>query len=165
MQRRAKKANGGQSFQAIRKSNAASHANSVSRPRRRRGTSNKRTRLTDQERETVCLLGLVPQTAEDIDQQLEWVLEQLKGKSTDLERYVYLIRLCDRNETLFFKVLMSRSLRFLLGSNCRTSLVEIALHLPSFVRYLRSALSQEEFHSGAGPRASQSSAFQLGIIA
>ena len=67
--------------------------------------------MTDQERETVGLLGLVPQTAEDIDQQLEWVLEQLKGKSTDLERYVYLIRLCDRNETLFFKVLMSRSLR------------------------------------------------------
>ena len=126
---------------------------------------NKTTKLTDKERETIDLLGLLPNTAEDIDQQLESVFDQLKQKSTDLERYVYLIRLCDRNETLFFKVLVSRSLRFLLGSNCRTSLVEIALHLPSFVRYLRSALSQEEFHSGAGPRASQSSAFQLGIIA
>ena len=111
---------------------------------------NKRTRFTDQERETLGLLGLVPDTAEDIDQQLEWVLDQLKGKSTDLERYVYLIRLCDRNETLFFKVLMSRSLRFLLGSNCLTSLVEIALHLPSFARYLRSSLSQEELRSCAG---------------
>ena len=126
---------------------------------------NKRARLTDQERETLGLLGLVPDTAEDIDQQLEWVLDQLKGKSTDLERYVYLIRLCDRNETLFFKVLMSRSLRFLLGSNCRTSLVEIALHLPSFARYLRSSLSQEELHSGAGPQAYQLSAFLLAKIA
>jgi hypothetical protein len=126
---------------------------------------NKRARLTDQERETLGLLGLVPDTAEDIDQQLEWVLDQLKGKSTDLERYVYLIRLCDRNETLFFKVLMSRSLRFLLGSNCRTSLVEIALHLPSFARYLRSALSQKELHSGAAPQASQLGAFPLAKIA
>jgi hypothetical protein len=110
---------------------------------------NKRTRLSDEERETLGLLGLAPDTAEDVDKQLEWVLDQLKKKATDLERYVYLIRLCDRNETLFFKVLMSPSLRFLLGSNCRASLVEIALHLPSFARYLRPGLSQAELRTSS----------------
>jgi malate dehydrogenase (oxaloacetate-decarboxylating)(NADP+) len=74
---------------------------------------NKGTAFTEEEREQLGLVGLLPGSVEDIDRQLERVLGHLKGKPTDLERYIYLIGLCDRNETLFYKLLMSDPMRFL----------------------------------------------------
>ena len=74
---------------------------------------NKGTAFTDEERERLGLVGLLPDSVEDIDRQLERVLGHLKTKPTDLERYIYLIGLCDRNETLFYKLLMSDPMRFL----------------------------------------------------
>src|ERR1700704_2708447 len=74
---------------------------------------NKGTAFTDEEREQLGLVGLLPDSVEDIDRQLERVLNHLKEKPTDLERYIYLIGLADRNETLFYKVLMSNPMRFL----------------------------------------------------
>lgn len=74
---------------------------------------NKGTAFTDEEREQLGLVGLLPDSVEDIDRQLERVLGHLKAKPTDLERYIYLIGLCDRNETLFYKLLMSDPMRFL----------------------------------------------------
>jgi malate dehydrogenase (oxaloacetate-decarboxylating)(NADP+) len=74
---------------------------------------NKGTAFTDKEREQLGLVGLLPDSVEDIDLQLERVLGHLKEKPTDLERYIYLIGLADRNETLFYKVLMSDPARFL----------------------------------------------------
>jgi malate dehydrogenase (oxaloacetate-decarboxylating)(NADP+) len=74
---------------------------------------NKGTAFTDAEREQLGLVGLLPDSVEDIDRQLERVLNHLKEKPTDLERYIYLIGLADRNETLFYKVLMSDPARFL----------------------------------------------------
>src|SRR5258708_33953349 len=74
---------------------------------------NKGTAFTDEEREELGLVGLLPDSVEDIDRQLERVLGHLKEKPTDLERYIYLIGLADRNETLFYKVLMSDPARFL----------------------------------------------------
>src|SRR4030081_499273 len=74
---------------------------------------NKGTAFTDEEREQLGLVGLLPDSVEDIDRQLERVLNHLKEKPTDLERYIYLIGLADRNETLFYKVLMSDPARFL----------------------------------------------------
>jgi hypothetical protein len=41
------------------------------------------------------------------------VRRHLAHKPSDLERYVYLIGLADRNETLFYKLLMSDPMRFL----------------------------------------------------
>ena len=41
------------------------------------------------------------------------VLQQLEAKPTDLERYIHLISLVDNNETLFYKVVMSDTARFL----------------------------------------------------
>jgi malate dehydrogenase (oxaloacetate-decarboxylating)(NADP+) len=76
-------------------------------------TANKGTAFTDEEREQLGLVGLLPDSVEDIDRQLERVLGHLKEKPTDLERYIYLIGLCDRNETLFYKLLMSDPMRFL----------------------------------------------------
>src|ERR1700751_1357562 len=74
---------------------------------------NKGTAFTDEEREQLGLIGLLPDSVEDIDRQLERVLGHLKEKPTDIERYIYLIGLCDRNETLFYKLLMSDPMRFL----------------------------------------------------
>src|SRR6201997_1300582 len=74
---------------------------------------NKGTAFTDEEREQLGLVGLLPDSVEDIDRQLQRVLGHLAQKPTDLERYIYLIGLADRNETLFYKVLMSDPARFL----------------------------------------------------
>jgi malate dehydrogenase (oxaloacetate-decarboxylating)(NADP+) len=74
---------------------------------------NKGTAFTEEEREQLGLVGLLPDSVEDIDRQLDRVLGHLREKPTDLERYIYLIGLCDRNETLFYKLLMSDPMRFL----------------------------------------------------
>src|SRR6195256_2769416 len=74
---------------------------------------NKGTAFTDEKREQLGLVGRLPDSVEDIDRQLQRVLGHLAEKPTDLERYIYLIGLADRNETLFYKVLMSNPMRFL----------------------------------------------------
>jgi malate dehydrogenase (oxaloacetate-decarboxylating)(NADP+) len=76
-------------------------------------TLNKGTGFTQKERKDLRLVGLLPAGVETIDQQVERVLGHLAQKPTNLERYIYLIGLADRNETLFYKVLMSDPARFL----------------------------------------------------
>jgi malate dehydrogenase (oxaloacetate-decarboxylating)(NADP+) len=51
--------------------------------------------------------------AEREEMQLKRVLQQLGHKSSDIDRYVYLIGLLDHNETLFYRTLMSDPARFL----------------------------------------------------
>jgi malate dehydrogenase (oxaloacetate-decarboxylating)(NADP+) len=75
-------------------------------------TLNKGTAFTQREREELGLLGLLPDAVEDIDRQAERILGHLAQKPNDLERYIYLIGLADRNQTLFFKVVMSDPMRF-----------------------------------------------------
>ena len=58
------------------------------------------TAFSDEKREQLNLVGLLVDAVEDNDQQLERVLGHLEEKPTELERCVYLIRLCDRNERL-----------------------------------------------------------------
>jgi hypothetical protein len=74
---------------------------------------NKGTAFTKDERRKYGIEGLLPQAVETLDRQLERVIGQLDAKSTDLERYIYLVSLADRNETLFFRTLMSDPARFL----------------------------------------------------
>jgi len=50
---------------------------------------------------------------EGIDRQVERVMEHLEAKPNDLERYVYLTGLSDRNETLFYRAVMSDPARFI----------------------------------------------------
>jgi malate dehydrogenase (oxaloacetate-decarboxylating)(NADP+) len=76
-------------------------------------TLNKGTAFTQKEREDLGLVGLLPAGIETLARQVERVLGHLAQKPTDLERYIYLIGLQDRNETLFFKVVMSDPERFL----------------------------------------------------
>jgi malate dehydrogenase (oxaloacetate-decarboxylating)(NADP+) len=74
---------------------------------------NKGSAFTKDERRKCGLEGLLPQAVETLDRQLERVMGHLEAKPTDLERYVYLVGLADRNETLFYRTLMSDPARFL----------------------------------------------------
>jgi malate dehydrogenase (oxaloacetate-decarboxylating)(NADP+) len=74
---------------------------------------NEGTAFSEEEREREKLVGLLPEGMEDIERQRARVLQHLGRKPTDLERYIYLIGLLDRNETLFYRVLMSDPARFL----------------------------------------------------
>src|SRR2546429_2400921 len=74
---------------------------------------NKSTAFSEQEREALGLLGLLPEGIDDLDTQLKRALAQLDGKTTDLERYIYLSQLQDTDETLFYRLLMSDPARFM----------------------------------------------------
>src|SRR5246127_2628709 len=74
---------------------------------------NKGTAFTLEERRKYGLEGLLPQAVESLHRQLERVMQHLDAKPSDLERYVYLIGLADRNETLFYRTVMSDPARFM----------------------------------------------------
>jgi malate dehydrogenase (oxaloacetate-decarboxylating)(NADP+) len=74
---------------------------------------NKSTGFTEAERQSLGLVGLVPDVTESIDTQLTRVLLQLKGKATDLDRFIHLMNLLETNRTLFYRTLMSDPARFL----------------------------------------------------
>jgi malate dehydrogenase (oxaloacetate-decarboxylating)(NADP+) len=71
------------------------------------------TAFTIEERRQNGLEGLLPPAVETLQRQSERVGQQLDAKLTDLDRYIYLIELADRNETLFYHVVMSDPARFI----------------------------------------------------
>ena len=71
------------------------------------------TAYTLDERRRNGLEGLLPHAVETLERQAERVDQQLELKTTDLDRYIYLIELADRNETLFYHVVMSAPARFI----------------------------------------------------
>src|SRR5580704_16262319 len=73
---------------------------------------NKGTAFSARERLKLRLEGLLPAVVEGIDEQVQRVMNHLSLKPNDLERYIYMIGLLDRNETLFYKVLMTDPARF-----------------------------------------------------
>jgi malate dehydrogenase (oxaloacetate-decarboxylating)(NADP+) len=67
---------------------------------------NKGTAFTEAERDTLHLRGLLPPHVSTQEQQLGRVLENFRRQSSDLEKYINLRALHDRNEALFFRLLM-----------------------------------------------------------
>lgn len=67
---------------------------------------NKGTAFTREEREILGLQGLLPPQILSQEIQLERALANVREKDNDLERYTYLINLFDRNETLFYRLLI-----------------------------------------------------------
>jgi len=74
---------------------------------------NKSTAFTEDEKQKLGIVGLVPDAAETQDLQLSRVMMQLGHKPTDLDRYIYLVNLLDHNEALFYRTVMSDPARFL----------------------------------------------------
>ena len=68
---------------------------------------NKGTAYTEAERDALKLRGLLPPRVHTMAEQELRVLGNIREKPTDLERYLYLLALQDRNENLFYRVIMN----------------------------------------------------------
>jgi malate dehydrogenase (oxaloacetate-decarboxylating)(NADP+) len=68
---------------------------------------NKSTAFTDAERDALNLRGLLPPRIHSPAEQEMRVLGAIRSKVNDLERYLFLVALQDRNETLFYRVLIN----------------------------------------------------------
>jgi malate dehydrogenase (oxaloacetate-decarboxylating) len=66
---------------------------------------NKGSAFTEDERRTLGLLGLLPSHFSTLEEQLARSYGNYQQKESDLERYVFLTALQDRNETLFYRLL------------------------------------------------------------
>lgn len=67
---------------------------------------NKGTAFTALERDTLGLRGLLPPRIVTQDTQVQRVMENFERKPTDLEKYIFMLGLEDRNESLFYRVVM-----------------------------------------------------------
>jgi malate dehydrogenase (oxaloacetate-decarboxylating)(NADP+) len=65
---------------------------------------NKGTAFSSEERDALGLRGFLPAAVLSMQSQIERVLTNLRGLPSDLEKYVALNALHDRNEALFFRV-------------------------------------------------------------
>jgi malate dehydrogenase (oxaloacetate-decarboxylating) len=74
---------------------------------------NKDTAFTDSERDAFSLRGLLPPRVATIDEQVSLELEHNRCKSDTVERYIGLSSLQDRNETLFYRVLVENLEEFM----------------------------------------------------
>lgn len=67
---------------------------------------NKGTAFTDHELDLLGLRGLLPPRVFTIEQQVNRVMRNLRSKPNNLEKYIFLSALQNRNETLFYRVLL-----------------------------------------------------------
>lgn len=68
-------------------------------------TLNKGTAFTKEEREIFYLDGLIPPNVQTLEEQKERVYEGFCSARSDIDKYIYLRSLQDRNETLYYSLL------------------------------------------------------------
>ncbi len=66
----------------------------------------KSTAFTREERERYGLRGLLPYDVANINKQIERVLESMRGKSSAIEKYIFLNALLERNQRLFYRTMI-----------------------------------------------------------
>jgi malate dehydrogenase (oxaloacetate-decarboxylating)(NADP+) len=67
---------------------------------------NKGTAFTEKERKVLGLQGLLPPRVHTMEEQVLRTLENIRRKPNDIEKYIFMISLQDRNKTLFYRVVM-----------------------------------------------------------
>jgi malate dehydrogenase (oxaloacetate-decarboxylating)(NADP+) len=67
---------------------------------------NKETAFTEEERDAFGLRGLLPPRVHTQEEQAMLVMENFLSKSSDLEKYIYMMALQERNTTLFYRVIV-----------------------------------------------------------
>ena len=67
--------------------------------------TNRGTAFTIEERRRLGLIGRFPSAVETLDQQAARTYRQLCGFEEDMDKYVFLDQLHDRNETLYYRIL------------------------------------------------------------
>lgn len=67
---------------------------------------NKGTAFTKEERIKYKLRGLLPPHIETMEDQLSRALQQLRNSKEDIQKFIFLSQLQNRNETLFYRLLV-----------------------------------------------------------
>jgi len=67
---------------------------------------NKGSAFTEEERDALGIRGLLPPRVHPIEVQLVRVLGNVRRKATDLDKYIFLAGLQDRNMTLFYRLIL-----------------------------------------------------------
>ncbi|KAK9679439.1 hypothetical protein K7432_016266, partial [Basidiobolus ranarum] len=65
------------------------------------------TATSQTDRDSYKLRGLMPSTVESLENQVTRSFEQLRNKTSDLEKYIFLAWLRNTNTRLFYKMIMS----------------------------------------------------------
>ncbi|HEY9722147.1 MAG TPA: NAD-dependent malic enzyme, partial [Oscillatoriaceae cyanobacterium] len=67
---------------------------------------NKGTAFTERERDALGLRGLLPPRVFTLEEQVQRTLNAVRRKTDALEKYIYLVNLQNRNEVLFYRLVM-----------------------------------------------------------
>ena len=67
---------------------------------------NKGTCFTEKERDTLGLRGLLPCRVHTADEQLQRAYGNYKAQGSDLDKYIFMSLLLDRNQTLYYRVVL-----------------------------------------------------------
>ena len=67
---------------------------------------NKGTAFNEEERDALGLRGLLPPRVHSQQEQILRILENMRSKPSNLDRYIFMLALQDRNETLFYRALL-----------------------------------------------------------
>ncbi len=68
--------------------------------------TNKGTAFSQRERDDLDLTGLLPPQVSTMKQQLDRTYENFSGQKTNIGKFIYLTELQDRNETLYYRLLL-----------------------------------------------------------
>lgn len=88
------------------------------------------------ERERLSIRGLVPPRCQEMDKQLLRIKRNLDALETPLSKFVFLSALQDRNETLFYKLLIKYLDELASIIYTPTGKIFLYIFLPNFSRVL-----------------------------